>query len=70
MEMKQNESEYFLGYILLLWFISKPEKQKVLMKKFIKLSQDNNIYIMRGERERRHTNKVGEQRILVSEVCS
>ena len=68
--MKQSESEYFLGYILLLWFISKPEKQKVLMKKFIKLSQDNNIYIMRGERERRHTNKVGEERILVSEACS
>ena len=70
MEMKQNESEYFLVYILLLWFISKPGKQKVLMKKFIKLSQDNNIYIMRGERERRHTNKVGEERILVSEACS
>ena len=40
------------------------------MKKFIKLSEDNNIYIMRGERERRHTNttQVGEERILVSEV--
>ena len=40
------------------------------MKKFIKLSEDNNIYIMRGGRERRHTNttQVGEERILVSEV--
>ena len=50
-----NQNIYFLGYILLLWFISKREKQKVLMKKFIKLSQDDNIYIMRGDTQTQHS---------------